>query len=79
MDGIGYAKNSCMYLGDFSPYLRIGGYLYDPSGKNASYLYKSVTKEEMKKFLSRHLSKEEILDMLLEFVENGNEYQCATA
>ena len=79
MSGIGYANNSCMYLGDSTPYLRISKYLYDPSGKNASYLFKSLSKEEMKKYLSTHLSKDEILDMLLDFVENGSEYQCFTA
>lgn len=79
MDGIGYATNSCLYLGDYNPYFRVGKYLYDPTGKNASYCFESLSKEEMKNYLNKHFSKEQILDMLLGFVENGNEYQSATA
>ena len=79
MNGIGHANNSCLYLGDFNPYFRIGKYLYDPSGKNSSYYYNSLTKDEMKKYLNKNFSKEEILDMLLDFVSDGDEYQCATA
>ena len=76
---MGYAQNSSIYLGEYSPYFRVGKYLFDPLGKNASYLFKSVTKEEMKKYLKNNYSKDELLDMLLDFVENGSEYQYATA
>lgn len=80
MSGIGYAKNSSLYIDTFSPYFRLGEYIFDPSGKNANYLYKSLSREDMKKHLMRKdITKEEIVDMLLDFVDNGEEYQCTTA
>lgn len=79
MSGIGYAKNSTLHLGDFDPYLRLGKYLFDPSGRNASYLWKSLNREEMKKYLMTKYTKEEIVKMLLDFVEVGNIYQETTA
>ena len=75
MSEMGYAANSCLYLGEQTPYLRVGTRLFDPSGKNASYLFKSLDKKEMKKFLNKNFSKDEIIEMLLDFVENGSEYQ----
>ena len=79
MSGIGYARNSTLYLGDFNPYLRMGKYLYDPSGKNANYIYTSLNKQEMKKYLMSNLTKDEVVSMLLDFVEYGDNYQEATA
>ena len=79
MSGIGYAHNSALYLGDFNPYLRMGKYLYDPSGRNANYMYKSLNKQEMKKYLMNHFTKEEVVSMLLDFVECGDNYQEVTA
>lgn len=79
MSGIGYALNSTLHLGEYDPYFRIGGYLFDPSGRNANYLFKSLNRVEMKKYLMNHATKEEIVDMLLDFVEQGNDYQEITA
>ena len=79
MSTIGYARNSTIHLGDYTPYLRLGKYLFDPSGKNASYLYKSLSREEMFKHLMNSFTKDEIVTMLLDFVEKGDDYQGATA
>lgn len=79
MSGIGCARNTTLYLGDYNPYLRNGKYLFDPSGKNANYLYKSVSKSEMKRHLMNKYTKEEIVNMLLDFVECGDSYQEVTA
>ena len=74
-----YSNNSILSLGDFNSYFRINNYLYDPSNRNASYLFKSLGKEEMKKYLMKHFTKEDIVEMLLGFVENGSDYQNMTA
>ena len=79
MNGISYTSNSILSLGDFNSYFRVGKYLYDPSERNTSYLYKSLGREEMKKYLTNHFTKEEIINMLLGFVENGSDYQDMTA
>lgn len=79
MNGISYSHKSILSLGDFNSYFRVGKYLYDPSDRNASYLFKSLDKEEMKKHLKSNFTKEEIIDMLLDFVENGSDYQDMTA
>ena len=76
---VGISKNASLHLDSFTPYLRLGEYLFDPSGKNASILYKSVGKEEMKKYLLKTYTKEQVINMLLDFVENGENYQDATA
>ena len=76
---VGISKNASLHLDTFTPYLRLDKYLFDPSGKNASILYKSIGREEMKKYLLKNYTKEEVIDMLLEFVENGEDYQSATA
>ena len=74
MDGIGYASNSTLSLGDFDSYFRLGEYIYDPSGRNGVHYLKSLGKEEMKRHLMKHFTKEEIVDMLLNFVENGSDH-----
>ena len=76
---IGYAHNSTLHIDTFTPYLRLGTRLFDPSGKNACYGYKSLSREEMKKYIMQGSTKEEIVDMLLDFVDNGDDYQNATA
>ena len=73
MSGAGYASNSTLSLGAYAPYFRIGEYLFDPSGQNASYLYKSLNKDEMKEHLMKHFTKEEVINMLLDFVVNEDE------
>ena len=79
MNGISYTRNSILSLGDFDSYFRIGKYLYDPSQRNSSYLFKSLSKEEMKKYLMSNFTKDEIVNMLLSFVENGSDYQNSAA
>jgi hypothetical protein len=79
MNGISYGNNSILSLGDFNSYFRVGEYLYDPSDRNSCYLFKSLSKKEMKKHLMKHFSKEEVIDMLLAFVDNGSDYQDMTA
>lgn len=79
MSGIGHANNSSLYLGDYNSYLRTGVYLFDPSGKNASYMYKSLNRKEMKHHLIKNFTKEDIVDMLLDFVEISDNYQEITA
>lgn len=79
MSGIGCAKNTTLYLGEYTPFFRNGKYLFDPSGKNASYLYKSVSRDEMKSHLMNKYTKEEIVSMLLDFVECVDSYQEVTA
>ena len=76
---VGTSKNASLHLDMFTPYLRLGDHLFDPSGKNASILYKSVGREEMKKYLFKTHTKEQVINMLLDFVENGEDYQNATA
>ena len=75
MSTVGYARNSAIHLGDYTPYLRLGKCLFDPSGMNASYLYNSLSREEMFKYLMKSFTKEEIVTMLLDFVEKGDDYQ----
>ena len=79
MNGISYANNSILSLGDYNSYFRIGRYLYDPSDRNKSYLFKSLGEDEMKSYLMKNFTKEEIVNMLLEFVNNGSDYQDMTA
>ena len=79
MNGISYALNSILSLGDFNSYFRVGKFLYDPSDRSSSYLFKSLNKEEMRHYLMRHYTKEQIVNMLLDFVENGSDYQNMTA
>ena len=76
---IATARNASLHIDTFTPYFRWDKYLFDPSGKNASILYKSIGKEEMKKYLMKNCTKEQVINMLLDFVENGEDYQNATA
>ena len=76
---VGISNNATLHLDTFTPYFRLGEYLFDPSGKNASILYKSIGREEMKKYLLKNCTKEQVINMLLDFVENGEDYQNATA
>lgn len=76
---IGIARNATLHLDNCTPYLRLGKYLYDPSGKNASILYKSLNKEDMKKHLLSNYTKEDVVTMLLDFVDASDEYQNFTA
>ena len=79
MDGRAYARNSILSLGDYNSYFRVGKYLYDPSGRSAVYYLKSLDKEQMKKHLMSQYTKEALVDMLLNFVENGSDHLEATA
>ena len=79
MNGISYSNNSILSLGDYNSYFRIGKYLYDPSERNKSYLSTSLEEDEMKTYLMKNFTKEEIVSMLLDFVKNGSDYQDMTA
>lgn len=76
---VGRSSNATLHLDDYTPYFRLGDKLFDPSGKNTNILYKSLGKEEMKKYLLKNCTKERVITMLLDFVENGESYQEATA